>query len=543
MAESEHTYDYLIAGSGTAGCVLANRLSADKRNRVCLIEAGPPDKSPLVHIPSAVGALLFHKTMSWRYTSVPQKHMNGRIIPIPRGKVLGGCSSTNGMVYYRGHPKDFDDWAAWGNTGWSFREVLPYFIRSEKNLDYMDSPWHGSTGPMVVSNVNRLNPLINTFLDATDSLGFPRCEDFNAADPEGFNPRQGTIHRGRRVSGVTAFLDPCRYRQNLEVMTDTLVTRVILREGRAAGLEVNVNGVTHKLYANREVILSAGAFGSPQLLMLSGIGKGSELQETGIAVQHDLPGVGKNYHDHLAIGVIYKTDNSESYGLSLKAFPRDVLNVFEYLLFRRGPLASNLFEAMGFMRSEEGLDRPDVQLVFQPATRPTPKFPIPVGHGYAMNPLLLYPKSRGEVTLAGPDPHAMPNMDPNLLSNEEDIPPLVRCIRVSRQILNSAPFGRYQSVEKLPGPDVQSDEELADYLRSYAVTVHHPVSTCRMGIGERDVVDPELKVHGIDGLRVVDASIFPQIVGGNPNAAVVMVAEKASDMILGKAAPEPIDLI
>lgn len=538
----DNTFDYIIIGSGTAGCVLANRLSKDKGNSVCLIEAGPPDKSPLVHIPAAVGALLFHKKMGWGYKTVPQPGLNNREIPIPRGKVLGGCSSTNGMVYFRGQPKDFDDWAEMGNPGWSFREVLPYFIRSENNIQFGSSPWHGDQGPMAVADMNRLNPLIGTFLEAVYSLGYPRCDDFNATpDPIGFNSRQGCIHNGRRVSGVTAFIDPVRYRENLTILTETLVTRILLENHRATGVETNVAGAVRKLTARKEVILSAGAFGSPQMLMLSGIGEGSQLSSHGIAVQHDLPAVGKNFHDHAAIGIIYKTSNSESYGLSLKALPRDVWNLCEYLFFRRGPLASFLFEAMGFLRTTDGLDKPDIQFVFQPATRPTPSFPIPVGHGYAMNPVLLYPKSRGQVSLASSDPHAMPVIDPNLLSDEADIPPMLRAIRISREILNARAFERYQGIETLPGPACQDDDALVEYLRNNAVTVHHPVSTCRMGGDNESVVDPELRVRGVDSLRVVDASIFPRLVGGNSNAAVVMVAEKASDMILGHPAPDPID--
>jgi len=536
-------YDYIIIGSGTAGCVLANRLSKDKNNSVCLIEAGPPDTSPLVHIPAAVGALLFHKKMGWGYKTAPQAGLNGREIPLPRGKVLGGCSSTNGMVYFRGQPKDFDGWAEMGNPGWSFREVLPYFIRSEKNIQFGDSPWHGSDGPMAVADMNRLNPMIETYLQAAYSLGYPKCDDFNATlDPIGFNSRQGCIHKGRRVSGVTAFVNPVKYRENLTIMTDTLVTRINLENHRAVGLEMNVAGETRRLTARKEIILSAGTFGSAQILMLSGIGDGQHLNSLGIAVQHDLPSVGKNFHDHAAIGIIYKTNVTESYGLSLKAFPRGVWNVLEYLIYRRGPLASFLFEAMGFLRTTDGLDRPDIQFVFQPATRPTPTFPIPVGHGYAMNPVLLYPKSRGQVSLASPDPHAMPVIDPNLLGDEADIPPMLRAIKISRQILNAPAFERYQGVETHPGPDCQDDAALTEYLRNYAVTVHHPVSTCRMGGDPESVVDPELRVRGIEGLRVADASIFPRLVGGNTNAAVVMVAEKASDMILGRPAPEPIDL-
>jgi len=538
----EDEYDYLIIGSGTAGCVLANRLSEDRDVRVCMIEAGPPDTSPLIHVPAAVAGLLFHKTLGWGFSTMPQPGLNGREIPIPRGRVLGGCSSTNGMVYFRGQPQDFDDWAAAGNKGWSFREVLPYFIRSEDNGTFRNSPWHGIDGPMSVIDIEQYNPLNTTFLEATASLGYPRCEDFNGTmDPNGFNLRQGNIRKGRRESGVTAYIDPIKGRGNLSVMTNTLVTRILLENKRAVGVEVNDAGTLRKLGARREVILAGGAFGSPQVLLLSGIGDGTELNALGIVVQHDLPAVGRNFHDHAAVGIINKTKVPESYGLSLKALPRDIWNLIEYALFRRGPIASNLFESMGFLRTTEELDRPDIQFVFQPAIRPGPKFPIPLGHGFAMNPVLLYPRSRGRVSLAGPDPHAKPLIDPNLLGEEEDIEPLYRAVLLSRKIFQTPPFERYQALETFPGKDVQDEQGIKDYIRNYAVTVHHPVSTCRMGTDADTVVDPELRVRGLEGLRVADASVFPSIIGGNTNAAVVMVAEKAADLILGKPAPAPID--
>ena len=535
-------FDFVIIGAGTAGCVLANRLSADPNCRVCLIEAGPPDKSPLIHVPALVAFLINHKELGWGYKTVPQPHLNGRSLLVPRGRVLGGCSSTNGMVYYRGHPKDFDDWAAGGNPGWSFREVLPYFIRSENNDTFSDPRWHGVGGPMTVSSIVDPNPMNAVFLEATAQMGYPRCEDFNGAmDPVGFNTRQGNIRNGRRESGVTAFLKPIRGRGNLEIITNALVTRILVQDRRATGIEVNRDGELVQVQARREVILAGGTIGSPQILMLSGIGDGRELQKLGIAMQHELPAVGRNYHDHVAIGILYKTDVPESYGLSWRAAPRNVAALFKYLLLRRGPLASNLFESTGFLRSTEGLDRPDVQLVFQPARRNLSPFPLPLQHGYAMNPLVLYPKSRGRVTLAGPDPHAKPLIDPNLLGDEADIEPLVRSIRISRKIFAAPAFARYAGVEFAPGPAAQSDEDLKTYIRSNAVTVHHPVSTCRMGQGADAVVDAELRVHGMTGLRVADASVFPSIIGGNTNAVVVMVAEKAADLILGRRAPAPIN--
>jgi choline dehydrogenase-like flavoprotein len=538
----ENAFDFLIVGSGTAGCVLANRLSADPGATVCLIEAGPRDTSPLIHVPAAVGMLINHRVLGWGYKTVPQPGLKGRSILVPRGRVLGGCSSTNGMVYFRGHPRDFDDWAAAGNPGWSFREVLPYFIRSEDNPEYAGSPFHGVGGPMRVAHVPRTNPLCGVFLEAAAGLGYPRCPDFNGTlEPEGFNTRQGTIRGGRRESGVTAFLKPVRQRANLSIRTNALVTRVLLENRRAAGIEMNLGGETRTLRARREVILAAGSIGSPQILLLSGIGAGRELQPLGIAVRHELPAVGRHYTDHLAVGVLMSADSPESYGLSWRRTPRNLWHILEYLLFRRGPLGSNLFEATGFLRTTPGLDRPDVQLVFQPARRNAKPFPIPIGHGFAMNPLVLHPKSRGSVRLASPDPHAMPLIDPNLLGDAADIEPLLRSILISRQIFAAEPFRRFSPVEYAPGPAVQDESGLKDYIRSNAVTVHHPASTCRMGPAGDNVVDPALRVHGIEGLRVADASVFPTLIGGNTNAAVVMVAEKAADLILGRPAPAPVD--
>ncbi|TAJ94126.1 MAG: hypothetical protein EPO31_08125 [Gammaproteobacteria bacterium] len=532
----DEVFDFLIAGSGTAGCVLANRLSAGRDVSVCMIEAGPPDSNPLIQIPAAVAALINHKTLGWGYKTVPQAGMAGREIPIPRGRVLGGCSSTNGMVYYRGHPRDYDDWAAAGNSGWSFREVLPYFTRSEENLRFQDAPWHGADGPMRVTDIEQPNPLNAAFLEATESLGYPRCPDFNGTlEPEGFNLRQANIRDGRRESGVTAFINPIRRRPNLRILTRALVTRVLLEDKRAVGLEINVEGTVRRLRARREVILAGGTIGSAQILLLSGIGPGRELSELGILPRHESPAVGGNYQDHVAVGVINRTDNTDSYGVSLKALPKDVLSVFNYLLFRRGTLSSNVFESMGFLRTCEGLDRPDIQFVFQPAMRPKPGLPVPIGHGYAMNPVLLYPASRGRLTLASPDPHVAPLIDPRLLAEPGDIEPLYRSILISRRVFQAPAFARYQAEELLPGPARQDENAIKEYIREYAVTVHHPVSTCRMGRGADSVVDPELRVHGLQGLRVADASVFPGLIGGNTNAAVVMVAEKAADMILGKS--------
>ena len=537
-------FDYIIIGAGTAGCVLANRLSTDPEATVCLLEAGPSDNTPLAHIPSFVGTLMFHKQYAWGYKSVPQPQLGGREILLPRGRILGGCSSTNGMAYFRGHPRDFDEWAEMGNKGWSFREVLPYFVRSENNDDYRDSPWHGTQGEMHISHVRKYNPMITPFLAATGAMGYGRCADFNgAADPAGFDVRQNAIHNGRRVSGVTAFLDPVRQRRNLDITTDCLVRRIIIEDGRATAVEVERNGAVLRINARHEVLLCAGTYGSPAILQHSGIGDATALHRLGIEVKLHLPAVGRNLHDHPSTVVQMKSSNSESYGISWKALPRNALSVFQYLLFRSGQIAGNLFEVTGFLRTTSGLDRPDVQFVFMPANRPNPGFPFPVGHGFGINSILLRPKSRGSVTIASSDPRAAPHIDNAFLRDDADVEPLLRGLRIARNILAMPQLAKYQATEILPGPALDKDDELRDYMKRTCTAVHHPGGTCRMGSDADAVVDPQLRVRGIAGLRVVDAAIFPRMVGGNSNAGVVMVAEKAADMILGKAPPPPIDLI
>ena len=530
-------FDYVIVGGGTAGCVLAARLSEDGKSTVCLVEAGGEDRHPFIHIPATVGAAIGRPHLNWGFLTVPQPHLDNRRIPLPRGRVLGGSGSINGMVYFRGQRKDFDEWAAMDNPGWSYREVLPYFIRSESNDSYAGSPYHGTDGPIRVSHIPRPNPMIPAFLEAMHSLGFKRCEDFNVPEPEGYGPRQGTIRGGRRDSTACAYLRPARTRDNLTVMTDSLVTRVLVRNRRATGVELLRDGETKQIEARREVVLAAGAVQSPQLLLLSGIGDGAALQALGIVTVHHLPGVGANYHDHLAAAILMEMSNSESYGISWRAAPRGLANLLEYALFRRGPLASNVFEATAFIRSTEGLDRPDLQIVFQPARRNPGTFPFPLGHGFALSVVNLYPKSRGRVSLASPDPHAAPLVDPNLLGVADDLAPTLRGLELSRQIIAAAPFARYRASEVQPGPAVQGTEGLAAHVRRTASTVHHPVGSCRMGGDPDAVVDAELRVHGVEGLRVADASVFPRVVGGNTNAAVVMVAEKAADLMRGRPAP------
>jgi choline dehydrogenase-like flavoprotein len=536
------TFDYVIVGAGTAGCVLASRLSEDPNLTVCLIEAGGPATHPFIHIPAAVGAAIATPSLNWRFLTTPQPKLNGRRIPIPRGHVVGGSGSINGMVYHRGYPTDFDDWARAGNTGWTHREVLPYFLRSEGNSSYRGSPWHRADGPVSVTYISNPNPLNRAFLEGMASLGqFRPCDDFNGPDPEGYGMRQGTIRNGRRASTAAAYLEPARRRPNLRVLTDALVSKVVIDQGRASAVEFELEGALRRVAARREVVVSAGAIQSPQVLMLSGVGDGEELRRHGIEVKHPLPGVGGNLHDHLAVGVLMEMHDSQSYGISLRTVPRGAWNLLQYALYRGGPLASNVFESNAFIRSRAGLQRPDLQIVFQPARRNKGTFPFPLGHGFAVNTVNLYPKSRGRIRLASANPHDHPLIDPNLLGDDEDLAPLVRGLVLSRRVIASSAFARYRAVEVAPGPEAQGEAQLGDYVRRTASTVHHPVGTCRMGTDADSVVDSQLRVRGVERLRVVDASAFPSIIGGNTNATVVMMAEKAADMMLGVPAPAAMD--
>jgi choline dehydrogenase len=539
MADVAQGFDYVVVGGGTAGCALAARLSEDSRRTVCLLEAGGSGRNVFARVPGTLVMAQRSASLNWRFQTVPQPHLNGRRIALPRGRGLGGSALINGMVYFRGNPRDYDAWAAAGAAGWSYREILPYFRKSEHNENFGPNVYHGRGGPMNVRSVTTPNPLNFRFFDALASLGYSHRDDLNGADSEGMGLRQLSIRGGSRETTANALLRPALGRANLVVLTGTQATRIVLEGRRAVAVEARCAGAGLIVQAHREIVLTAGAIQSPQLLMLSGIGDGEHLGALGITVRHDLPGVGRNLHDHLASPVHMRMRNPVSYGVSLRAMPRNLWNIAEYLLFRRGPMANNVFESAAFVKSIPGLDKPDVQLVFQPAKRPGPSFPYPVGHGFAISPVGLYPRSRGRLTLASPDPFDAPLIDPNLLSAPEDLAPLISGIRLARKIFASTAFAAYQAEETSPGSAAVNDADLADYVRAQAYTVHHPVSTCRMGNDAAAVVDPQLRVVGLDNLRVADASVFPSIIGGNTNAAVVMIAEKACDLILGRPPPAP----
>jgi len=519
-------FDFIVVGAGTAGCVLAARLSEDPSVSVALLEAGPPDDDPAIHVPAMVGKAIGNPRNGWGYTTTPQTHVDNRVLPVPRGRVLGGCSSINGMVYFRGHAREYDEWNI---PGWRWHDLKPYFLKLE-NYEAAHTPERVRGGPVNVIDIPRPNALVKRFLAATDSLGLPRCADFNAGNPEGFGPRQGAIRNGRRESGVTAYLNGARQRPNLTIFTAAPATRVVTANGRATGVEIQQGGERRVLSAAREVIVSCGAYGSPQLLQLSGIGDAALLRGHGIDVVLDLPAVGRNLHDHPASSVSMRTHNTESYGLSWRTLPRSAWIASQYLLARRGPLASNVFEANGFMRSHAGVDRPDLQIIFMPAHRNANGHWLPRGHGYGIIFVNLRPHSRGSVRIVSSDPFARPAIDLNFLADSRDLDVLVRGFEVARQVLGAQPFAKLGSWEVSPGPEVRERAAIEAHVRRTLVTVHHPCGTCRIG----DVVDAQLRVKGIDALRVVDASVIPTVISGNSNIPVNAIAERGADLIRGR---------
>ena len=525
-------FDYVIVGGGSAGCVLARRLSETPDVTVCLLEAGPPDRHPLIHMPMGILWLMRSRVLNWNLYTQAEVELGGRRLFWPRGRTLGGSSSSNAMCYLRGHPADYDAWAALGNEAWSYADVLPYFRRSE-HQERGASEYHGTDGPLNVADLRSPSRLTPVFITAGQQAGLPYNIDFNGESPEGVGPFQVTQKDGRRCSTARAYLQPARDNPNLTVITGAQVSGVQLENRQARGVEYRRDGRQEVVSARREVILAAGAIESPKLLMLSGLGDGTHLQSMGIETRHHLPGVGQNLQDHLDVILVQACTQAISYGITWRTVLRGGLELIRYQFAGRGMFTTNGAEGCAVARSAPEEALPDLQFHFTPGKLRNHGRDLGFlcGEGYSLHVCNLRPKSRGEIRLATPDPFAKAEIRANYLSHPEDIEHLLRGVKLGRLILGATAFDACRGAEIVPGDTVQSDEALRQFIRDKAESIYHPVGTCKMGNDPLAVVDDRLRVHGLSGLRVVDASIMPLLVGGNTNAPTVMIAEKAADMI------------
>lgn len=524
-------YDYIIVGAGSAGCVLANRLSANSANKVLLLEAGPKDRNFWIHIPLGFGKNINNPAVNWCYQAEPEPYCRDQSYFLPRGRVLGGSSSINGMVYVRGQVEDFNHWAQLGNRGWSYDDVLPYFKRSEDN-SRGESEIHGAGGPLSVSDVTETNAISDALIEAGGQIGIPRNDDINGIVQEGIGYHQATIRNGRRCSTAVAFLDPARPRPNLRIETGALVKRVTLQGKRAIGVVYDIGGAEHEAKAGREIILCGGAFNSPQLLELSGIGQPDRLRDLGITVNHELNGVGHDLQDHQVVRLRWRINAKITFNEQVHGW-RAIRSALKYVFNRNGVLSMPTLPIGGFVRSREELATPDIQLQVFPGTyenleaRQLMKEP-----GLTIGAVLLRPESRGWVHAKSSDPREAPAIFHNLLETETDRRALIEGMKIARRLVEAPAMDALRGLELTPGKHVETDEQFLDAARDLTQSNWHPTSTCRMGSDPMAVVDARLRVHGLEGLRVADASIMPTVVSGNTNATCIMIGEKASDLIL-----------